>query len=81
MTTLTMFTPDGGFLCGDTETRKTAYAYASSYYATKAAKAPLAIAAEMLAAEMDREGLPPSLRREVIQRDRDRLALLEKSAT
>ncbi len=42
---------DGGFLCGDTETGMTAYAYPTSTYAVAARKKPEGVAAEMIAHE------------------------------
>ena len=41
--------PDGGFVCGDTETRATSYAYPSSDHADKAKKSPAKVAIEMVA--------------------------------
>lgn len=41
--------PDGGFVAGDTETRRTSYAYPSSPNATLARKLPERIAGEMIA--------------------------------
>jgi hypothetical protein len=39
---------EGAFVCGDTETRLTSYAYPTSSYAQQARKAPAATAQEML---------------------------------
>lgn len=39
---------NGGFTCGDTDTRITAYAYASSTHARSARRHPADVAAEML---------------------------------
>ena len=43
-------TENGGFVCGDTDTRRTSYAYPTSPYATLARKMPDRIAADMMAA-------------------------------
>ncbi len=40
---------DGGFTCGDTETRMTAYAFPTSPYAPAAKKRAKNVAAEMMA--------------------------------
>jgi hypothetical protein len=40
--------PDGGFLAGDTETRRTSYAFATSPFALLANKSPEKIATEMM---------------------------------
>ena len=39
--------PDGGFVCGDTITRATSYAYPTSTYATAAKRKPDRVALEM----------------------------------
>ena len=44
------FTSSGAFVCGDTETRRTSFAYPTSEHATKAARSPGKVAAEMIAA-------------------------------
>jgi hypothetical protein len=49
--------PDGGFVCGDTETRITSYAYPTSTHATSAKRNPTKVAAEMMANQV-RYGLP-----------------------
>ena len=43
--------PDGGFVCGDSATGLTAYAYPCSAHAEAARRAPLATAQAMLAGE------------------------------
>jgi hypothetical protein len=43
--------PDGGFVCGDTETRRTSYAYPSSPHADAAKRKPAKVALEMMARE------------------------------
>lgn len=50
--------PDGGFVCGDTESRLTSYAYPSSINALAAKKYPQAVAILMVAGESEwtREG-------------------------
>lgn len=40
--------PDGGFVCGDTQTRATSYAYPSSIHAVSARKRPAKVAIEMI---------------------------------
>ena len=40
--------PDGGFICGDTESRITSYAYPTSDYADDARKYPNSVASVML---------------------------------
>lgn len=41
----------GGFLCGDTESRLTSYAYPTSVHACAAKRKPEAVAREMIAGE------------------------------
>jgi len=48
MTLLYAFDEQGGFICGDTETGRTAYAYPTSTNATKALKNPAKIAKYMM---------------------------------
>jgi hypothetical protein len=43
--------PDGGFVCGDTETKRTSYAYCSSPHADAAKRNPAKVALEMMAKE------------------------------
>lgn len=40
--------PDGGFVCGDTQTGRTAYAYPTSPHATKARKSAATVAKAMM---------------------------------
>jgi hypothetical protein len=42
---------DGGFVCGDTETRLTSYAYPTSTYAGTAKRNPLVVAEKMVQRE------------------------------
>ncbi len=44
------FTSSGAFVCCDTESRRTSFAYPTSEHATKATRTPCKIAAEMIAA-------------------------------
>ena len=40
--------PDGGFVCGDTQTRATSYAYPTSDHAVAARKNPAKVAIDMV---------------------------------
>lgn len=52
---------DGGFVVGDTDTGRTAYAYPTSPFATKAKKSPVNVAKAMMRnwTKLEREPLPP----------------------
>ena len=45
------FDAQGGFICGDTSTEMTSYAYPTSTYAAQAKRNPVKVATEMLAYE------------------------------
>jgi len=47
---------NGAFICGDTTSRMTSYAYPTSANAQQARKAPMAIAADMLAGQTRQAG-------------------------
>ena len=51
MTIVYHMMPDGGFVCGDTKTRMTSYAYPTSWHAVIARRTPAHVAAQMLAKE------------------------------
>jgi hypothetical protein len=53
MTIVFKMLPDGGFLAGDTETRRTTHADPKSLFSTKAQRAPARVAADLMAAEND----------------------------
>ena len=50
MTIMHRLLPDGGFVCGDTETSRTSYAYPTSSHATNARQDAGKIAARMIRA-------------------------------
>lgn len=71
-------TPDGGFLCGDTETGLTAYAFATSPNEVASRKNPARVAAKMLAGERPRNAYPP-LAESLATDDAERIARLTAS--
>lgn len=53
--------PDGGFVCGDTDSGRTGYAYPTSPHATMARTVPERIAVEMIGSA-NRDNSPASIR-------------------
>ena len=63
----------GGFTCGDTETKLTAYAYPTSQWADRSRKHPEPVAVEMLSDEAWRKPADNMWRRDYDKRNWQRL--------
>ena len=64
MTIVYKLCSDGSFVAGDTETRKTAYAYPTSPYAEHAKRKPDEVAQSLLSCESWRQPCGPKFMRE-----------------